>query len=150
MGAKGKPRTPGSGRKSKYSAQLIETICWRLADGESIRAICADARMPAWETVRQWLRAHKEFLQMYAQAREWQQEYWADQIIEIADDDKLDVHRSRLMVDTRKWLMAKLAPRKYGDFKTLDHTGKVEVHVKRITLVDEAAPKKKASLTRGA
>ena len=81
---------------------------------------------------------------MYAHARERQQEYWADQIIEIADDDNLDVHRSRLMVDTRKWLMAKLMPRKYGDFKTLEHTGQVEIHVKRITLVHGPAPKTKA------
>ena len=54
------------------------------------------------------------------------------------------INRSRLRVDTRKWLMAKLMPRKYGEFKTLEHRGQMEFHVKRITLVDQAAPKTKA------
>ena len=100
---------------------------------------------------------------MYARAREDQQEHWADEIVEIADDATNDwvkrqtrsgeietlvnsdnINRSRLRVDTRKWLMAKLMPRKYGDFKTLEHRGQLEVHVKRITLVDHAAHKKKA------
>ena len=58
-----------------------------------------------------------------------QAEHWAEEIIEIADDSKNDfvekeghtalnsenINRSRLRVDTRKWLMARLAPKKYGD-----------------------------------
>jgi len=90
------------------------------------------------KTVFNWLanEEHAEFLHMYERAREQQQEYWADEIIEIADDkaNKGDVNRSRLMVDTRKWLMSKLAPRKYGESKRLE--ADVTVHVKRIILED--------------
>ena len=169
------PRPKGSGRKSKakhaggrptlYSKELAEKICERIAHGEGLKAICAASDMPGAPTVYRWLRMeeHREFRDMYARAREDQQEHWADEIIEIADDATNDwmeretksgetvtvvnsdnINRSRLRVDTRKWLMAKLAPRKYGDFKTLEHRGQLQVHVKRITLVDQAAPKKKA------
>ena len=78
-----------------------------------------------------WLEAHLEFRDQYARARELQAEHWAEEIIEIADDSRNDfiekegraaleaesenINRSRLRVDTRKWLMARLAPKKYGD-----------------------------------
>jgi hypothetical protein len=47
-------------------------------------------------------------------------ERWADEIVTLADEpvapnDNAAVQRARLRVDTRKWLMSKLAPRKYGD-----------------------------------
>jgi hypothetical protein len=66
-------------------------------------------------------------------------DHWADEIIDIADDAGRDVSvdnegnqrvngeaiaRSRLRVDTRKWIMSKLAPRKYGDGATQELVGK--------------------------
>jgi hypothetical protein len=65
-------------------------------------------------------------------------EVWSEEIIEIADDaasdkftdangnervDNEHINRSRLRVDTRKWLMSKLAPKKYGDKVDLRHAG---------------------------
>jgi len=169
------PGPAGGGRKSKakhaggrptgYSNKVAEAICEQIAHGQGLKSICQADGMPTDRTVYLWLRMkeHVEFLHMYARAREDQQEHWADEIVEIADDATNDwmlrqtksgetvavvnsdnINRSRLRVDTRKWLMAKLMPRKYGDFKTLEHRGQLEVHVKRITLVDKAAPKKKA------
>ena len=133
------------GRPTTFSKERAEAICARIAQGEGLKGICRADDMPAAWTVYRWLRMkeHAEFCDMYARAREDQQEHWADEIIEIADLASYNVHQARLRIDTRKWLMAKLAPRKYGDFKTLEHTGQIEVHVKRITLVDQAARKVK-------
>jgi hypothetical protein len=39
------------GRPSHYSAEIADTICNRLAGGESLRAICANAGMPNRATV---------------------------------------------------------------------------------------------------
>jgi hypothetical protein len=55
---------------------------------------------------------------------------WADQIVEISDGNSdlagaQDVQRARLMVDTRKWVLSKLIPKKYGDRQQIDHTGEV-------------------------
>jgi hypothetical protein len=87
--------------------------------------------MPPESTVREWVLDNRGGLAaQYARARELQAEHWADEILEIADDGAGDWHlgekgerlvdhdhiqRSRLRVDTRKWLLAKLLPKKYGD-----------------------------------
>ncbi len=126
------------GRPSLYTEALATKICRRLAEGESLRAICADKTMPAISTVMGWLfdGNHDEFLEQYARAREAQAEVRADEIVDIADDDTNDftadkegklvansehIQRSRLRVDARKWIAAKLLPKRYGD--KIQHTG---------------------------
>jgi len=64
--------------------------------------------------VFQWLNQMPAFAEQYTRARASQMEAYAEEIIEISDTET-DVHRARLRVDTRKWLMGKLAPKKYGD-----------------------------------
>jgi hypothetical protein len=121
------------GRPSEYSQAIATDICVRLGLGESLREICSEEGMPSKTTVMRWLAAHKEFRDQYASAREAQADYYAEEIIEIADDGSNDwmerkrgeetievenhevIGRSRLRVDTRKWLMARMAPKKYGD-----------------------------------
>jgi hypothetical protein len=117
------------GRPSKYNGEVTAEICRRLSEGQSLREICRDDEMPDKMTVLRWLGLHEEFRAQYARARELQTEHWAEEILEIADDSSRDsyeddgrtvvdhevVARSRLRVDSRKWLMSKLAPRKYGD-----------------------------------
>lgn len=132
-----------AGRPSDYTAETAKIICMRMAEGESLREICRGDGMPGQRTVFQWLQKHSEFAQQYAKAREQLLEHWADEIVEIADDGSNDwmerenkdgstyetvradhINRSRLRVDTRKWLMSKLAPKKYGD--RLTHAGDSE------------------------
>src|SRR5258706_15510763 len=63
---------------------------------------------------------------MYARAREERSDVLAREILEIADApcaDQVAVQRARNRIDTRKWLAAKLAPRKYGDRVEHDHKG---------------------------
>jgi hypothetical protein len=52
---------------------------------------------------------------MYTRAKEQQQQRWAEEIIEISDDDTLDPNARRVRVDSRKWLLSKLLPKQYGD-----------------------------------
>ncbi len=132
---KGDERRP-KGRPSSYTPEMGDQICERLAAGESLRAICKDPEMPAERSVYYWLsdEGQKAFLQRYARAREAQTEAMAEEILEIADDatndwmdrqnkdgsisrvvDQENIQRARLRVDTRKWMMSKLAPKKYGD-----------------------------------
>lgn len=39
------------------------------------------------------------------------------------------INRTRLRVDTRKWIVSKLLPKKYGDLVRTEHSGKVDVGV---------------------
>jgi hypothetical protein len=119
-------------RPSKFTQTVADQICSRIADGESLRKICASEGMPDMKTVMRWLAddVHEELRQQYARAREAQADKMAEEILEIADDGKNDTYiddngnvrtdqdvvaRSRLRVDARKWLASKMAPKKYGE-----------------------------------
>ena len=118
------------GRPSDYSEDVINEICLRLSFGEGLVKICKDDHLPARQTVISWLFKHKEFADRYAQAREAQADYLLEELLDIADNtegdtytdakgnvriDHENINRSRLRVDTRKWVITKLAPKKYGD-----------------------------------
>lgn len=49
----------------------------------------------------------------------------AEEILELADDRNADPSRSRLQVDTRKWLMSKIAPKRFGERQQLEHVGRL-------------------------
>ena len=127
----------GTGRTTTYTPATAELICARLADGETLTEICRTPGMPHRQTVHQWRMRIPAFNDLYARAREIGMESMSDDVLTIADDDTGDlladgspnsanVQRSRLMVDTRKFLMSKLAPKVYGDKVEHQHTGQVE------------------------
>jgi len=115
------------GRKSTYSEKVADQICERLAAGESLNAICKDEGFPAESTVRDWaLDDVQGFAAKYTRAREAQADFYAQQIVDIADEQgevlredgskfDPDVNRDRLRIDARKWFASKVAPKKYGD-----------------------------------
>lgn len=136
--AKAEPQAGGStdsvprrrGRPSIYSDSIADEICRRLSEGEALIAICRDEHMPGESTVRGWVTDdHVGFAARYARARDLGLERMAEETVEIADDSGLDVvmtadgpradgevvQRAKLRVDTRKWLLSKLAPKRYGD-----------------------------------
>jgi len=128
------PKNKG-GRPDDYTPETADRICARLAQGQSLRAICRDDDMPSVVTVFAWMRKYPEFLKRYTQAKEESADALSDEMIEIADDARNDwmdkvnadgevygqqvnsehVQRSRLRIETRKWLASKLKPKKYGD-----------------------------------
>lgn len=121
MGADNAPRR---GRPTDYTQALAEEICRRMALGESLRSICRDEEMPAESTVRMWAVADRSgFHAHYARARVSQMEALSEDLLEIADDKTEDPQRARLRVDTRKWLMSKIAPKVYGDRTRHELTG---------------------------
>jgi len=118
------------GRPTLYSLEIALEICDRIADGESLVKICSDAKMPKKTAVYEWLLRHKEFADIYARAREDQADTLADEIHAIADElpqqvvdekgnatryDSAYVQWQKNRVDARKWVAAKLKPKKYSD-----------------------------------
>ena len=138
------------GRPPIYGQETRDQICALLAEGLSLRSICRQEGMPDLALVMRWLRDEPEFVAQYARAREAQADALAEEILEIADDGRNDwmqredpdnggyefkgehVQRSRLRVDSRKWFVSKLAPKKYGDKVETEHTGTVTVRNVRI------------------
>ncbi len=112
-----------------YTAQQIEknqaTILKRIAEGQSLKSICDTKGMPSRETVYTWLAKDAEFLDKYARAREDQADFYADEIIDIADTEP-DSNKARVRIDARKWKASKLQPKKYGDKIDVNHSGTIE------------------------
>lgn len=120
------PRKP---RVIPYTTELGEEICQRIANGASGVTICKDPDMPDWPTIARWVKQRKDFATIYREARELQAEYWADSIIDIADDarndfmtslagpkfDRETFERSRLRVQSRQWMVSRLLRQMYGD-----------------------------------
>lgn len=101
-------------RPSSFSQERADEICERLADGESLREICATKGYPDLRTVRRWLRDREGFRLQYARAREEQADHYADEIRAEAFR-ATDAALGRLRMDALKWTASKLAPKKYGD-----------------------------------
>lgn len=122
-----------------YSPETRQAILARLAEGESLRRICGDEGMPSESAVRAWALDDPEFGAQYARAREVGYDKLAEELMEIADTPTLGVIRTvkpdgtveekqadmiehrRLQVDARKWMLARMLPKKYGD--KMAHTG---------------------------
>lgn len=93
----------------------------------------APYEMPTRQTVMEWIAADKAIADNYARAKELQADFLAEEILDIADNAENDymtvtrgendievlnsehVQRSKLRIESRKWLMSKLKPKVYGD-----------------------------------
>ena len=122
------------GRQTVYTPEAAEEILERISAGESLRSICEDDHMPSEAAVRWWVVDDREgFAAQYASARMAQAVGWADELTEISDDIRVEHQRSRLMVDTRKWLLSKVIPKVFGDkldVKT-DGNGVINVTIRK-------------------
>jgi len=149
------------GRPTIYSQEIADEICTRLANGESLRAICSPERddfMPSMGTVFRWLAdsEHLLFFEQYTRAREVQAETMADEIVSISDgsgsiDEKVALSaRDRLRVDSRKWVASKLLPKKYGDKLDIEHSGNVTMTPDmRQAEIDRLLAKQRGDAERG-
>lgn len=131
----------------EYSQEIADTICERLSDGESLRSICAEDEMPNKATVFRWLATNAVFSDQYARAREAQADALFDDTLEIADNARNDwmerrgeddagwvangehIQRSKLRIDTRKWMAGKLRPKKYGEKIDVEHSGDMTLNI---------------------
>ena len=102
------------GRPSSFSQKVADVICSRIADGESLRAICAEKAMPSRAAVFKWLQDVQSFANQHTSAREDQADTFADDVVRISDTE-FDPNRARVRIDARKWAAGKLRPKKYGD-----------------------------------
>lgn len=115
-----------TGRPSDYLPEVADDICALIASGESVLKISKRPGMPAQSTIYKWLSEHEEFSEKYRRARETQADYFADEMIGIADScipDAAEVAKAKLRIDARKWYVTKVAPRKYGDKITNELVG---------------------------
>ena len=132
------------GRPTDYNEDVAGYICGEIASGRSLRSICEEDGMPHRQTVFKWLAKHKEFNDQYAISQKERTEAFAEDILDIADqyereEDQDHINRARLRIDTRKWLMSKMAPKRFGDRQEIEHSGSIKHTLTEMTDEELAA-----------
>jgi hypothetical protein len=95
-----------------------EEILTKIAEGESLRAICRDNGLKE-SSVRYRFATDETLSAQYAQARVAQAHHYAEKVVDEALDAK-DAQIGRLRMDALKWAAGKLAPKLYGDKLQVD------------------------------
>lgn len=118
------------GRPLSFTSAVGEEICERLMQGRSLRQICADPEMPDRTTVVRWLAREEDFAAKYARARDVYADVMEEDMAEIEDrtlSGEIEPAAARVVLTSKQWRAAKLAPKKYGDRLDLNHSGQVKV-----------------------
>jgi DNA-binding MarR family transcriptional regulator len=127
----------------KYSQEIADEICLTVATSTiGLKKLCkANPHWPDHVNIYRWSHEREDFRNLYARAKEHQQDLLGEESLEIARDDSRDmytnskgeiapnnvaVNRDRLIVDTIKWHTSKLAPKIYGQQK-LEISGEVSL-----------------------
>ena len=116
-----------TGRPSDYLPEVAADICALLAEGDSLRKVCERQGMPNKATIFRWLAQHDEFRDQYAKATETRADAIFEGMFDIADnvnEEAAAVAKARLRIDTRKWALARMNPKKYGDKVVNEMVGK--------------------------
>lgn len=110
----------------------FEAVMARVADGEPLRRILREVGC-SWTNYEKRL-SQGENGRLYARAKELAMDALADEIVDISDgvaENKDSIAKARLRTDTRKWIMAKLAPKKYGNDASVALGDGVKVTISR-------------------
>ena len=123
-------------RPTVLTPEIAAAVCEKLAEYGSLRRVCRDPSMPLERTVRRWYVEDSEFASAYARAKEAGIDALVDETLDIADDgtndwlagekgpqlDSEHVQRSKIRIETRRWMAERLEPKKYGLRSGLDVT----------------------------
>ena len=109
--------------KTKYTKADYDAVLDRVREGMSLRKACEPSHLPSAPSVCERVADNSAFAEQYARARETRTEGMFEDILDIADDAGLDPKDRRVRIDTRKWMLGKMAPKRYGDKVSLEHTG---------------------------
>lgn len=123
--------------RGKLTEKVALELLNRLSRGETLKSICRDAYMPSYQQVMKWVKTDPDFQTAYLSAQEFRMNMFADEILEIADNSVGDIRlgfdkkgnvipevnfeaiqRSKLRIDTRKYLMERYAKETYAPQKT--------------------------------
>lgn len=135
-------RTDQNAGPIRYSDELGVRLCELIAGGASLRSVCMHNGMPrAPSIILDWRADHPTFDKHYTRAVQDRHEYWASEVLDIADTPEIGqkitdsnqfgrtvvegdmLEHRKLRIDSRRWLLSKLEPKKYGDRTQLEHSG---------------------------
>src|SRR5437764_2325766 len=116
--------TGNGGRPPELTDEQADELLQRITDGDSLLAIIqSDGDWPSYRTIFRRIESDSDFRDRYDRARAVQAERWADELITLSDSLPKDataeqIGAVKLQVETRKWIIGKRLPKKYGDAPT--------------------------------
>jgi hypothetical protein len=120
---------------------IFKNVCARIAEGEALSVILrSDDSFPSRQTFYDWIESSADFIDKYARATQYRADVMFEDMITISNTEqetiktvfdgekttiiKEDHHQSRkLQIDTIKWALSKMQPKKYGDKIDLTNAG---------------------------
>ncbi|GBQ90885.1 terminase small subunit-like protein [Gluconobacter albidus] len=118
------PAPRPTGRPSIFTQELWDRVLCLIEEGQTIRDIAAMADMPAWDTIRRWIRNDETLSSQYRRAREEATDAMEAEILADARTVNADnASAIKVRADIIRWAMSRRAPKKYGDKITQEHTG---------------------------
>ena len=145
------------GRPTIYTDELGKEICLKIAtSSKGIQRLCKEnPHWPCFQTIYEWRLNQEGFGERYIKAKRSQVHLLIDECIDIADDTSQDtiirqnkdgseseicnseyVNRSRLRIDTRKWMAARLEPTIYGEKMDSNHHVTLEETTRKVRDAD--------------
>lgn len=104
----------------KEKDKIVKEICIKLSDGQSLRQICSDKKMPHRVTILRWLNEDEEYASDTARARSLQADALDDDIQDVINEIRrgdIDYNAGKAVIWGLQWRAAKLKPEKYGEQK---------------------------------
>jgi len=116
--------------KPEQRTDIVNRICQHISENKSsLREALKLEGMPDSVTFYKWIDEDSEKLKQYVRACEERADAIFEDIIEISEDregryqdedgnlriDSGTVQNKRLEIDTKKWVLSKMNPKKYGD-----------------------------------
>jgi hypothetical protein len=125
----------------------IPLVLELMHEGKSLRKACEQMAVPI-RTFLDWVDADADLATQYTHARARMLDVHAEQLEEFGDhataaESAVEVAGWKLKSDNRKWLLSKLAPKKYGDKITQEHTGADGGPVQTVSRIELVAPEVK-------
>jgi ABC-type uncharacterized transport system auxiliary subunit len=107
--------------QSSITEKQLETLLDVISQGESVLKACDAAEVKA-PTFYRLMDSDESVAVRYARAKDVGLRILSEKLLAVADNQSIDSNSRRLMVDTRKWLLSKLAPKQWGDRSELSVT----------------------------
>jgi hypothetical protein len=127
----------------EQKVEIFAAVCKRITEGEALSKVLLSEGMPSRPKFYEWIESSDENINKYARATELRAERIFDEMFDIADSKQNDVvenedgstyvnhdviNRDRLRIDTRKWALCHMNPKKYGDKISTEHSGEIKTN----------------------
>lgn len=121
---KPKPRKTSKKTSVSFSQTLFEEMMVDVRLGKKIREICSGSKRPSKDTFFRWIGKDTALSDQYTRAREHATDGFEDDILDLIErTNPENATANKIKFEMLRWMMARRAPKRYGDKQQLEHSG---------------------------